>query len=203
MQNVEAWLAQFHLDIIQLIVLMLGVSEVLLARVNNVWLYPAGIAGTTLSIYSLFNVQLYAECILQVYYIVMSFYGWWYWVGKRYRKPIDITFTTKNEWFITMFIIIGGWLFLYFFLIGFTPSQVPAWDAWISATGWAGMWLLARRKVENWLILNVSNVFAIPLLIYKDLPLYAVLTAFLFLVACFGYRDWFKLAKQKTVLSQY
>jgi len=67
---------------------------------------------------------------------------------------------------------------------------VPAWDAWVSATAWAGMWLLAKRKVENWILLNISNAFAVPLLLYKSLPLYAVLTVILFVVACFGYFDW-------------
>ncbi|MEJ0030210.1 MAG: nicotinamide mononucleotide transporter [Bacteroidota bacterium] len=56
------------------------------------------------------------------------------------------------------------------------------------------MWLLARRKVENWILLNVSNAFAIPLLMYKDLNILAGLTAFLFIVACVGYFEWRKLA---------
>jgi nicotinamide mononucleotide transporter len=70
-------------------------------------------------------------------------------------------------------------------------------DAWVSATAWAGMWLLAKRKIENWILLNISNAFAIPLLFYKQLPLYALLTAFLFIVAVLGYFDWMKILKQK------
>jgi nicotinamide mononucleotide transporter len=56
------------------------------------------------------------------------------------------------------------WRVCYFVFVPyfFTDSDVPAWDAWVSATGWAGMWLLARRKIENWLLLNISNAFAIP-----------------------------------------
>ena len=181
-------------DIIQWIILITGVSEVLLARANHVGLYAAGLISSLLSIYSLFTAQLYAESILGMYYVAMSVYGWWFWVKKKYRPAIPVTFTNRREWLITAAIIAGGWIILYTFLTRFTPSTVPMWDSWVSATAWAGTWLLTRRKVENWFVLNISNIFAIPLLIQKQLPLLAVLTLFLFIVACFGYFDWRKLA---------
>ena len=84
---------------------------------------------------------------------------------------------------------------LYFALKNFTDSDVPLIDAWVSSTAWAGMWLLARRKIENWILLNISNAFAIPLLFYKNLPLFALLTIFLFGVAVWGYFEWKKLYK--------
>jgi nicotinamide mononucleotide transporter len=196
MYTIQEWFEFLHLDFIQCAVLILGVSEVLLARANNVWLYPTGIAATLLSIYSLFEVQLYAECLLACYYIIMSVYGWWYWVRKpEGMQTVPVTYTTKREWYIVIMIVFGGWAFLYACLTRFTTSEVPGMDAWISATGWAGMWLLARRKVENWILLNISNAFAIPLLFYKELPLFAVLTLILFIVACKGYFDWTKMVK--------
>lgn len=195
-------MGRLGIDVIQCAVLVLGVSEVLLAKVNNVWLYPAGILATVLSIYSLLGVGLYAECMLHFYYLVMSVYGWWYWITKRGGVNISVTHATQREWYITIGIILGSWLLLFLFLVAFTPSQNPVWDSWISATGWAGMWLLARRKVENWIILNISNAFAIPLLLIKALPLFAVLTAFLFIVACLGYFDWVKIAKVGVAVSE-
>jgi nicotinamide mononucleotide transporter len=128
----------------------------------------------------------------------MSVYGWWYWKKKKNRKPVEITRSNRKDWRITLGSVIIGFLILFFFLTSFTDSEVPVWDAWVSATGWAGMWLLARRKVENWLLLNVSNAFAIPLLFYKALPLLALLTIFLFVIACFGYFDWLKIAQKKS-----
>ncbi|MBT1705845.1 nicotinamide riboside transporter PnuC [Chryseosolibacter indicus] len=201
MDHVQQWLQALNIDAIQCIVLILGVSEVLLARANNVWLYPTGIAATTLSIYSLFHAKLYAECLLHLYYIVMSIYGWWFWTTRRNNKPVEITFSTQRDWLITIGIVLGGWVVLYFFLILFTPSELPLWDSWVSCTAWAGMWLLARRKVENWLLLNISNAFAIPLLFHKELPLFAFLTLFLFIVACKGYYDWMKTAKKNMAIA--
>jgi len=74
-----------------------------------------------------------------------------------------------------------------------TDSDVPLFDAFVSSTAWAGMWLLAKRKIENWIFLNISNVVAIPLLFHKKLPLMACLTTFLFIVAIFGFLDWKKI----------
>jgi nicotinamide mononucleotide transporter len=200
MHYLKELLNYLHIDLLQCIVLVLGVSEVLLARANNVWLYPTGIAAVILSGYSLFNVQLYGECLLHLYYLMMSVYGWWYWLTKQNKEPVKVTYATKNEWRITAGIVFGGWILLFFILDKFTPSEVPAWDAFVTATGWSGMWLLARRKVENWLLLNLSNAFAIPLLLHKDLTLFAVLTAFLFVVACKGYFDWIKIARKESSL---
>ncbi|MDN5284479.1 MAG: nicotinamide riboside transporter PnuC [Mucilaginibacter sp.] len=180
---------------VQWLAVALGVAEVLLARSNNIWLYPTGILATALSILLLMEAQLYAESALNVYYVVMSIYGWIYWIKKRDLPPVKITFSNKNEWIISLVISLGGWAVLYILLKSFTPSNVPVWDAFVSATAWAGMWLLARRKVENWILLNVSNLFAVPLLFYKKLPMFAVLTVFLFVVAIFGYFEWKKKAK--------
>jgi nicotinamide mononucleotide transporter len=202
MHTYHEWLELFkqelvHIDAIQVAVLVLGVSEVLLARANNIWLYPTGIASVILAIFSLFKVGLYAECLLHAYYLVMSIYGWWYWSTKKNNVPVSVTFSSRSEWYITFAITFGGSIILFLFLTSLTDSEVPAWDAWVSATGWAGMWLLARRKIENWLLLNISNAFAIPLLFYKELPMLGLLTVFLFIVACKGYFDWLKIARKK------
>ena len=176
---------------------LLGVAEVLLAKVNNIWFYPTGIAGTFIGIYILMVAGLYAESALNVYYLVMSVYGWYYWLKKRGEAPVKITWTNRGEWIITLLIVFAGWGILYIILKNFTTSNVPVWDAWVSSTAWAGMWLLAKRKVENWILLNISNLFAIPLLWYKHLIMFSALTLFLFIVAIFGYFDWLAILKKE------
>lgn len=174
-----------------------GVIQVLLAKANKVWLYPAGIISVSASIYIFFEAGLYAESGLNVYYLIMSIYGWWLWLRHKGHEPVQVAKASRQEWIITGLIVVLGFLLLAFVLDRFTPSTVPLWDAWISATAWAGMWLLARRRIENWLLLNLSNLFAIPLLFHKGLPLYALLTLFLFIIAIFGYLDWRKILKQE------
>ena len=133
----------------------------------------------------------------------MSVYGWWFWTANKSHEPAVVSFANRREWLISVVIMFGGWAVLYVALITFTPSTVPAWDAWVSSTAWAGTWLLARRKVENWILLNISNAFAVPLLFYKELPLFAVLTIILFVVACFGFVDWEKIAKRTSLNESY
>ncbi|MXV14967.1 nicotinamide riboside transporter PnuC [Hufsiella ginkgonis] len=183
--------------VLQWIAVSLGVTEVLLARINNVWLYPAGIAATAISMMLLTESGLYAETLLNGYYIVMSVYGWMHWITKKNEPPIKISYSTRQEWKITLAIVFIGWGVLYLALRYFTDSTVPVADSWISATAWAGMWLLARRKIENWILLNISNLFAIPLLFHKNLAMFGLLTAFLFVVAVFGYFDWKRKYRQQ------
>ena len=168
---------------LQWLAVFLGVAEVLLAKANKIALYPAGIAGTLLTIYILFMVGLFAECLLNGYYLIMSIYGWWYWIKKKHLPLVKISTSGRSEW-KTVFLIVGFSFVLLAALLKYgtpllhrylTPSTVPLWDAWVSATAWAGMWLLAKRKIENWILLNISNAFAIPLLMYKQLPLFAAL----------------------------
>ena len=147
------------------------------------------------------NAGLYAESLLNGYYLVMSVYGWMHWLRKKDQPELPITHANRQQWGITISIIVIGWALMWWVLDSYTDSNVPAWDAWISATAWAGMWLLARRKLENWILLNLSNLFAIPLFIYKGLPLTACLTVFLFIVAIFGYIQWRKLYKSQRAIA--
>jgi nicotinamide mononucleotide transporter len=183
--------------LLEWLAVILGVAEVLLARVNNVWLYPTGIAGTLIGIYLLLIAGLYAESALNVYYLVMSVYGWIFWLSKSGKQEVKISWCNKREWMITLLIIFVGWAILYVLLKEFTTSNVPFWDSFASATAWAGMWLLARRKIENWVLLNISNLVAIPLLFYKKLPMLALLTLFLFVIAFWGYFEWAGIYKKE------
>ncbi|WP_164112127.1 MULTISPECIES: nicotinamide riboside transporter PnuC [Sphingobacterium] len=182
-----SWLERFSV--------LCGVAQVLLSKNNKVSNYFFGIMGIISGMYVLFGVKLYAEIALNMYYLVMSIYGWWYWSNNKDAREQPITNCTKRDWSIVAIISVLGFILLFLVLEHITDSDVPAWDAWVSATAWAGMWLLAKRKVENWLLLNVSNLFAIPLLIHKELYLFAALTTFLFIVAIFGYFNWRKLIK--------
>ena len=177
-------------DRLQWAAVSLGVGEVLFAKANKIWLYPTGILSILLTAFILFKSGLYAECLLNGYYLVMSLYGWWYWIKKRNQPPVKITTCNHIDWMIVTIISIVGFAVLSLLLKEFTPSTVPYWDALVSSTAWAGMWLLAKRKLENWILLNISNAFAVPLLLYKQLPLYAALTIFLFVVAVQGFTKW-------------
>jgi nicotinamide mononucleotide transporter len=190
-------------DWLQWVAVCLGVAEVLFAKANKIWLYPTGIAGTLISIYILTVAGLYAECLLNGYYVIMSVYGWCYWIKKKDLPPVKISYCDRKDWISVMLIVAISFALLALMLKNFTPSTVPFWDAWVSATAWAGMWLLAKRKIENWILLNISNAFAMPLLWYKQLPLFAALTLFLFVVAIQGFYQWRKIVRRENFFTSF
>lgn len=173
-----------------------SIIQVLLARKNNSNTYLFGIAGILLSLYVMFFAKLYAEFTLNLYYLVMSIYGWIYWKFGREKTPPKISKTNHQEKIITGLIVLVSFGIFWMCLTHFTDSDVPILDSLVSAFAWAGMWLMARRKIENWIFLNMSNSIAIPLLIHKELYLYAFLTIFLFVVAVLGYIEWRKIIKK-------
>jgi len=174
-----------------------SVVQVLLAQRNNIHNYLFGIAGIVLAMFVKFNAKLYAEFTLDFYYLVMSVYGWLFWKFGKQQTETPISFTTTTEKYKSAGIVVTAFLIFYIFLTNFTNSDVPLWDSLVTAFAWAGMWLMAKRKIENWVLLNISNLLAVPLLIHKELYLYAALTAFLFVVAIFGYMNWYKILKQQ------
>src|SRR5690606_16782258 len=171
-----------------------GVIQVFLSKENKVLTYPFGIISILTAVAVLYPAKLYAEMILQGYYLVMSVYGWWFWTNKQ-NEPRPITYANRRDWKIVLLINLLACFLLHTVLQRWTDSDVPIWDAWVSCTAWAGMWLLAKRKIENWILLNISNLFAVPLFIYKELYLFALLTAVLFTVAVFGYLKWTRVVK--------
>lgn len=182
----------------EIVAVFFGVASVLLAKGNNVLLYPTGIVSTGIYIYLLAKAGLYAESALNGYYLVMSIYGWALWQrGRENENPRAITRNTRRDWIITISIVGAGWIILYTALSTFTNSDVPKWDAIVSATAWAGMWLLAKHKLENWILLNISNFIAIPLFVHKGIPFTALLTLFLFIVAIFGFLQWSKSYREQ------
>lgn len=174
-----------------------SILQVLLAQKNNIHNYLFGIAGIILAMFVKFKAKLYAEFTLDIYYLLMSIYGYLYWKYGKSSKQTPITFSTKSELYKATAIVIASFTLFFLLLKQFTNSDVPFEDAIVTAFAWAGMWLMAKRKIENWIFLNISNMLAIPLLIFKELYLFAALTAFLFIVAIFGYINWKKLIKSQ------
>jgi len=181
--------------IIEWLAFLFGVAQVILALKNKAINFYAGILSVCLYIYVFYTYGLYAESILNLYYLFVSVAGIFLW---RQKNQASITFTTSREWIITLLIVILSWAVLFLILKNFTPSTVPFLDAFVTAAAWAGTWLLIKRKVENWIILNLSNIVAIPLQIYKDLELTSLLTCIYVVVAIVGYIEWRKNACRQT-----
>lgn len=179
---------------LEAIAVFFAVLSVIFQKQNNILVYPTGIISTAIYTYLLSrdHFKLYAESGLNAYYLIMSIYGWIYWKHRQGQQQAEtpVTQSTRREMITAIVIAVAVWVILYAVLLNFSSSNVPAWDAFVSATACSGMWLLAKRKLENWILLNISNFVAVPLLFYKQLYLTACLTIFLFIIAIAGYFSW-------------
>lgn len=174
------------------IAVVTGLMSVWFSMKENILVYPAGIISVCIYIYLAFVYKLYADMGVNAYYFVMSVYGWYYWLhpSDDSKTQVAVTVNSAREHGITSAILVGSFGILYFVLTQFTDSDVPFWDALTTCLAIAGMWLMARKKLENWIAWILTDIISVPLYFYKGL----VLTSVQFLIftglAVAGYMAW-------------
>ncbi len=186
------WEQFLQLNGLEAIAVIFGLLSVWFSMKENILVYPTGIISVVIYIYITFNYKLYADTGINFYYLVASIYGWYFWTNTRdNRSQIRISTLTRAEWFVTIGLAIGSFILIRFGL-DFTDSDVPNWDSITTTTAIVGMWLMARKKLENWIAWIVTDLIAVPLYYYKEL----YLTSFQFFVftilATMGYFAWKK-----------
>ncbi len=179
-----------------------GIMSVWYSMKENIWVYPTGIVNTVIYIYLAFSFKLYADMGVNFYYTIMSMYGWYYWLNTDGDEDqVPVTTNSRKENIISVIIFSGSLAILIFVLTYFTDSDVPVWDATTTSFAILGMWLMARKKLENWLAWILTNLVSIPLYFYKGL----ILTSFQFLIftilAVMGYLAWRKSMRAREQLT--
>jgi nicotinamide mononucleotide transporter len=185
---------------LEITAVLFGIASVVFSRMENILVYPTGLINTILYTYfCLFWWDLYAEASLNFYYTVMSVYGWILWAKTRdngKEHVLKITRCNGAEWKSSILFFSTCWLVLYLVLKTFTNSDVPVADSFASATAYTGMWLMARKKLENWIWWILTNIASIPLYFYKHAVFTSVQFMVLLVLAIMGYITWNKKIKQ-------
>lgn len=186
---------------LEFIAVVSGVVSVWFSQRANIWVYPTGIINTLIYVYISVKGQLPGEASVNIFYTIMSIYGWMLWAKKdeKNRNVLLIKFSNAREWILHLlfFSIIYAIIFfaLSYLKREFAPGAIPAADAFASATAYTGMLLMARKKVESWYWWIITNIASIPLYFIKGY----VFTSFQFLVllimAFVGLASWQKKAK--------
>lgn len=176
---------------LEFVAVIFGIASVMLSRLENIWVYPTGIINTTIYIYLCFLGGLYAEAGVNFYYTVMSVIGWVLWSRKNEGQVIlQISRSNTKEWRNALIFFTLCWAVLFFILKKFTDSTVPLADGFASAAAYTAMWLMARKKLENWIWWGITNVASIPLYFLKGY----VFTSFQYVVflvlSVLGYLEW-------------
>lgn len=186
---------------LELIAVLFGIISVLFARKNNILVYPTGLVSTILYVYILFEFQLYGDLIINGYYSIMSVLGWYLWSKtKDGEDEFPISTINRKEFIISVLIFtitLTFVAFVYHFFDKFTH-----WTAYIDAltTGlfFVGMWLMAKRKIENWILWIIADVISVPLYFYKGLTFSSFQFIVFTIIAFLGYKEW-KRFLQKTI----
>ncbi len=181
--------------VLELVAVAASVVSVLYSKRNSVLVFPYGILSTILFVYLLYRWNLLGDMVINAYYFIMSVYGWYIWTKRdQAGRSTTITVTTTPEWWISLFIFIttGATIYVLYSLTDRMENWVSYVDMTTTGTFFAGMWLMARRKLEHWLVLLVGNVVSIPLYFYKGAAFTALLYIFLAIIAYIGFIQWKK-----------
>lgn len=182
-----------HLIVLEMFAVLFGFFSVWYAKKENIWVFPTGIISTVLFVYLLWVYSLLGDMLINAYYTALSVYGWWVWTRKdALNNVVSISRTSPQEKrnsvifiFITMLFVIL--VYRYF-------DKFTSWTAYVdtitTAIFFVGMWLMAKKKIENWTFWIVGDLISIPLYWYKGL----IFTSFQYLIftaiALMGYMEW-------------
>lgn len=179
----------------------LGLAYILLEYKASMWLWLVGFVMQALDIVLYYQKGLYADCGMEFYYIAMTIYGVWAWkFGKKHdqKEGEDLPVTHFKTRLILPWVAgtLAIWAVLWFWLtkIG---STVPVADAFTTALSFVGIWALARKYLEQWLIWIVVDVVTCVLYFYKGIPFKASLYALYVVIAIMGYMKWRKMMKTR------
>ena len=180
---------------IELLGAILGIAFIFFSIRQNILTWPTGLATSALYIVVFFQSKFYADMGLQVYYVAISIYGWYYWI--KGNKPnnsttVPVRRTSKNLWLKLIAIAILLYFAILIILLNFTDSDVPFMDSFTTALSIIATWMLAKKYIEQWLIWIFVDIISAGLYIYKELWPTVILFIVYTVMAYLGYIQWRK-----------
>ena len=191
------FLTAHWLDIITTI---LGLAYILLEYKASIWMWLVGFLMQALGIVLYYQKGLYADCGMEFYYLSMTVYGYWRWVhGGKTSKELPIRPFPRRLILPWLALMTAIWGIIYWLLVTFTNSNVPLADSFTTALSLVGIWALAHKYLEQWLIWIAVDIVTCILYFYKDIPFKASLYALYVIIAVFGFFKWKQLMKEQHI----
>lgn len=197
-----------------------GIASVWFAKKEKIWVYPTGIISTIIYIYICYKFILYGDMIINIYYSIMSIYGWYLWTRVNDDVKLQISRTNFLDKIKTIAIFMFTAAFTYVVYVQFEMVDIhldvsetidlvlsnlgsiaeiktitPYLDIFTTGIFFAGMWLMAKKKIENWLFWIFGNIISVPLYFVKGLGFTAIQFTIFLILAIFGYIAWRKTLK--------
>ncbi|WP_312075900.1 nicotinamide riboside transporter PnuC [Chryseobacterium sp.] len=200
--------------ILEAVAAVFGILSVYFSVKKNIWLYPTGIISTVLYVYILFNFGLLGDCLINVYYSAMSIYGWILWSKNTEDQiHVDVQKANMRDWIssfilfiISTVVVTAVYYYKPFIDNNFSSDGVNFgfyhldWanlmDIFTTSVFLVGMWLMAKRRVENWYFWIIGDVICVPMMLYKGLGITSVQYLVFTVMAINGLIAWKKSLKQ-------
>ncbi|MEY2921529.1 MAG: hypothetical protein RL108_138 [Bacteroidota bacterium] len=181
--------------ILEFLTFVFGIVSVFCAKKENIWVYPTGLISTVITVYLLYQAHYFGDMTMNIYYSIMSVYGWYKWTSKGNQTELIITKTNKKEK------VIG--IFLFFLTVGITflvykffhySLEIPNYiDIFTSGIFFTAMWYMALKKIENWPLWIIGDCIAVPLFAYRGLGMLSLQYLIFTILAVLAYIEWKKI----------
>ncbi len=188
--------------VLEFIVFVCGIASVIFARKENILVYPTGLIATVITTYLLWIAGYLGDMIINLYFSVMSVYGWWNWARKR--KDSDVLPITRTNFKEK---IIGIVLFFTTIIVVFTIYRFFDYeikkenyvDIVASGIFFTGMWYMANKKIENWTLWIIGDFIVTPIYAYRGLGMLSLQYLIFTVLAVLAYLEWRRIVQQKSI----
>ena len=180
---------------LEIIAVIFGFLSVWFSKENKIWVFPTGMISTSIFVYLLLKWELLGDMMINAYYFIMSIYGWYIWTRKIDETtvtPISRINSKEKKNAIILFITTLVFVFIIYKTFDKWTSWVAYADTITTAIFFVGMWLMAKRKIENWIFWILGNIISVPLYLYKGLAFTSLQYLGFTFIAIFGYIAWKK-----------
>lgn len=201
MDSILNFIADNQLRILDILGTVVGIVYIVLEYRASIWLWAASIIMPLIDIVLYLEAGLYADFGMAIYYALAAVYGFavWRFFGgkdKETTAEMPITHFPRRRILPSIAVFILAWIAIYGILIRFTDSNVPITDSFVNALSIIGLWALARKYVEQWIVWIVVDAVCCVLYAYKGIPFKAALYGAYAIIAVFGYMKWKALSKK-------
>ena len=180
------------MNAVEIFGLFTGTLSIALLIRQNIWTWPVGIAYTLASLYIFFTAKLYADIALHVLFLIMSSYGWYYWLHGNNRFDSELSVSSESKKVLAYSIIICSFIIILtsnLFII-YTDADIPYWDNTTSCLSVLAIWLQSRKKIESWIFWLIIDILSVGIYFYKGLYFYSLLYSIYVVMAFLGYVTW-------------
>ena len=184
-----------YIIVLEFLAFIFGIISVVYAKKENILVYPTGIICTVITIYLLYRAQYFGDMMMNVYYSIMSIYGWWNWSRvKDNHYIVLISKTNKKEYLIASFFFLLTIVITFsVYKMNLDSLEIPNYiDIFTSGIFFTAMGLMANKKIESWIFWIIGDIITIPLYSYRGLGILSLQYLIFLILAIQGYYEWKK-----------